>query len=58
MQSGSLVEEDRLDPSKHNLRLGQRMAEEVGCATANRTLEEKPEEVIGCLRSEFKVMKF
>ncbi|KAG8195427.1 hypothetical protein JTE90_013884 [Oedothorax gibbosus] len=51
MQSGSLVGNVHVDPNRHNLKLGQRLAEEVGCADENKTLKAEPEMVVECLRT-------
>lgn len=38
------------NPMEYNLDLGQRLAEGVDCASANRTLRKNPKEVVDCLR--------
>ncbi|GBN46299.1 Acetylcholinesterase-1 [Araneus ventricosus] len=49
IQSGSFLSIFQ-NPNEYNLNLGQRLAENVDCASANRTLRKNPKEVVECLR--------
>ncbi|KAF8771434.1 Acetylcholinesterase-1 like protein [Argiope bruennichi] len=50
IQSGSFLSIFQ-NPNEYNLNLGQRLAEAVGCASANLSLRNNPKEVVGCLRA-------
>ncbi|GBO31749.1 Acetylcholinesterase-1 [Araneus ventricosus] len=50
MESGTTIALT-LNQLKHNLGFSQKVAEIVGCASDDKTIESDPESVVGCLRS-------
>ncbi|GFQ79504.1 acetylcholinesterase-1 [Trichonephila clavata] len=49
LQSGSVIF-IQANPTDHNLRVGQRIAKTVGCATNERNIQTDTESVVSCLR--------